>query len=120
MVPVCVCLCITSQRSSFILSVYDLLSVWCLLIFILYIYFIFVGVMLGMESAGDGVIPAGKRNADVNVAISFFRGKLVCYVCVAMYVCYVCWSCKDGTSLCWVVVALICFVVLSVGSYHLR
>ena len=69
--------------------------------------------MLGMESAGDGVIPAWKRNADVNVAISFFPRKVG-------VLCMLCWSCKDGISLCWVVVALIYFVMLSVGSYHLR
>ena len=72
------------------------------LIFISYFYFMVIGVMLGMESAGDVVISAGKRNADVNVAISFSQRKVD-------VICMLCWSCKDGLSLCWFVVALICF-----------
>ena len=55
------------------------------LIFLLYVYFIFIGVMLSMESAGDVVISAGKRNADVNVAISFFPRK-VDVICIFVLV----------------------------------
>ena len=66
--------------------------------------------MLGMESAGDVVISAGKRNADVNVDISFFSRKV-------NVMCMLCLSCRDGLYLCWFC-GFDLFSVLSVGSYH--
>ena len=75
-----ICLCIFCVLPVNSLRFYCLYMICYLcgvyLIFILYFYFIFISVMLGMESAGDVVISAGKGNADVNVAISFLPRKV--------------------------------------------
>ena len=70
------------------------------MVFILSLFYTFIlclsVLMLGMESAaGDVVISAGKRDADVNVAISFFLRKVD-------VPCMLCWSCLNSISLCWV------------------
>ena len=96
MVSVCVCF-VCYQPTVFVLYCLYMICYLCgvYLIFLLYFYFICIDVMLGMESAGDVVISAGKRNADVKVAISFFPRKVD-------VLCMLCWSCLNSISLCWV------------------
>ena len=87
----CLCMfCVLPVNGLRLYCLYMICYVWCLS----YLYFIFIGVMLGMESAADVVISGVKRNADVNVAISFFPRKVD-------VICMLCWSCRDGLSLCW-------------------
>ena len=70
-----VCVCFVCYQSTVFVCILCISFVICV-VFILNFCFILIGVMLGMESADDVVISAEKRNADVNVAISFFPWKV--------------------------------------------